>query len=96
MKTIVSDCVGNRVGEPIDSQQQVEIGITLPPIGLNPEGLAELYSFLHYLQFKHETDLEAAIDYIEEELDILECKSVRGGNGETIAWSDIKAELGLV
>ena len=46
MKTIVSDCVGNRVGDPIDSQQKVEIGLILPPIGLNPEGLAELYSFL--------------------------------------------------
>ena len=34
-----------------------------------------------------------AIDYIEEELDILECKSA--GNGETIAWSEIKREVGL-
>ena len=70
------------------------ISLMLPQIHLNPEGLAELYSFLQYLQFKHGTDLEAAIDSIEEELDILECKSA--GNGETIAWSDIKAELGLV
>ena len=50
--------------------------------------------FLQYLQFKHGTDLEAAIDYIEEELDILECKSA--GNGETIAWSDIKVALGII
>ena len=57
---------------------------TLPQVHLNAEGLAELYSFfLQYLQFKHGTDLEAAIDYIEEEVDILECKSA--GNGETIA-----------
>ena len=70
--------------------------LTLPQVHLNSEGLAELYSFLQYLQFKHGTDLDAAIDYIEEELDSLECENVRGGNGETIAWSDIKAELGLV
>ena len=75
---------------------ELTTSLTLPQVHLNPEGLAELYSFLQYLQFKHGTDLEAVIDYIEEELDILECKNVRGGNGETIAWSDIKAELGLV
>ena len=57
--------------------------LTLPQVHLNAEGLAELYSFLQYLQFKHGADLEAAIDYIEEDLDILECKSA--GNGETIA-----------
>ena len=32
MKTIASDCVENWVGEPIGSQQQVAIGITLPPV----------------------------------------------------------------
>ena len=72
------------------------IDLQLPSLNLTEDALAEIYTFLQYLKFKYKTDLEEAIDVIEEELDSLECEKVLSGTEPTVAWSDVKANLGLV
>jgi hypothetical protein len=80
----------------LETPSQPFVSVDLPPLTLTPEGLAELYSFLQYLQFRHQTDLEAAIDFVEEELDILDCATTLAANEPTIPWSQVKQDLGLV
>ena len=75
---------------------QDPIAIQLPELHLTRGALTELYSFLQYLQFKHEIDLETAIDAVEEELDILVCQDAEQSDEPTYAWSDIKREVGLI
>ena len=72
------------------------IDLQLPSLNLTEDALAEIYTFLQYLKFKYKTDLEEAIDVIEEELDSLECEKALSGTEPTVAWSDVKANLGLV
>ena len=72
------------------------IDLELPSFNLTEDALAELYTFLQYLKFKYKTDLEDAIDVVEEELDSLECEKALNGTEPTIAWSEVKANLGLV
>jgi hypothetical protein len=72
------------------------IDLQLPNFNLTEEALGELYTFLQYLKFKYKADLEAAIDVVEEELDSLECEKALDGTEPTIAWSEVKANLGLV
>jgi hypothetical protein len=48
---------------PIDSPENTPIAVQLPVLNLKTEGLAELYTFLQYLQFKYQTDLEGAIPF---------------------------------
>ena len=75
---------------------QDPIAIQLPELHLTRGALTELYSFLQYLQFKHEIDLETAIDAVEEELDILVCQDAEQSDEPTYGWSDIKRETGLI
>jgi hypothetical protein len=50
---------------PIDSSENTPpIAVQLPVLNLKTEGLAELYTFLQYLQFKYQTDLEGAIGFV--------------------------------
>jgi hypothetical protein len=81
---------------PTESSTQQMIDVQLPSFNLTEDSLAELYTFLQYLKFKYKTDLEGAIDAVEEELDSLECEKSLNGAEETIAWSKVKADLGLV
>jgi hypothetical protein len=71
------------------------IDLQLPSFNVTEDALAELYTFLQYLKFKYKTDLEAAIDVVEEELDSLECEKALDGTEPTIAWSEVKTNLGL-
>ncbi len=75
---------------------QDSIAFQLPDLHLTRGSLTELYSFLQYLQFKHEVDLETAIDSMEEELDILGCQDAEQSDEPTYAWSDVKREAGLI
>ncbi len=79
-----------------ESVRPKSIAIQLPSVNLTEEALGELYTFLQYLKFKHEADLEEAIDVVEEELDSLECKKALDITEPTIAWSEVKANLGLM
>ena len=72
------------------------IDLQLPRFNLTEDALAELYTFLQYLKFKYKTNLEEAIDVVEEELDSLECEKALNGTEPTIAWSEVKPSLGLV
>jgi hypothetical protein len=49
---------------PIDSPENTPIAVQLPVLNLKTEGLAELHTFLQYLQFKYQTDLEGAIGFV--------------------------------
>lgn len=75
---------------------QDAIKFQLPELHLTRDALTELYSFLQYLQFKHEINLETAIDSVEEELDILVCQNAEKSDEPTYAWSDVKREAGLI
>lgn len=79
--------------EPIPNQI---IDLQLPIVNLTEGALAELYTFLQYLKFKYKADLEEAIDVVEEELDSLACEKALTGIEPTVAWSDVKVNLGLV
>ncbi len=72
------------------------IDVQLPSFNVTEDALAELYTFLQYLKFKHKAELEEAIDVVEEELDSLECEKALNGTEPTIAWSEVKTNLGLV
>ena len=72
------------------------VDLQLPSFNLTEDGLAELYTFLQYLKFKYRTDLEEVIDAVEEELDSLECEKSLNSDETTIAWSEVKASLGLM
>ncbi len=45
--------------------------VTLELPSLSRHAIDELYHFLQYLQFKHQVDLEPAIEAIEDEIDVL-------------------------
>ena len=79
--------------EPVTHQM---IDLQLPSFNLTEDALAELCTFLQCLKFKYKTDLEEAIDVVEEELDSLECEKALNGTELTIAWSEVKANLKLV
>ncbi len=78
-----------------ESVRHQSIELQLPSLNVTEDALTELYTFLQYLKFKYQTDLEAAIDVVEEELDSLECEKALDGTEPTIAWSEVKANLGL-
>ncbi|MGD1896789.1 MAG: hypothetical protein ACFB16_07535, partial [Phormidesmis sp.] len=44
--------------------------VTLELPALSRSAIDELYHFLQYLQFKHQIDLEPAIEAIEDEIDV--------------------------
>ena len=75
---------------------QDSIAFQLPKLHITRDALTELYSFLQYLQFKHEINLETAIDSVEEELDILVCQDAEQSDEPTYAWSDVKRKSGLI
>ena len=84
------------VVSPTESVTHQMIDLQLLSFNLTEDALAELYTFLQYLKFKYKTDLEEAIDVVEEELDSLECEKALNGTEPTIAWSEVKANLELV
>lgn len=79
-----------------ESVRHQSIELQLPSLNLTEDALAELYTFLQYLKFKYKADLDEAIDVVEEELDSLECEKALNGTEPTIAWSEVKANLGLL
>jgi hypothetical protein len=79
-----------------ESVRHQTIDLQLPSFNVTEDALAELYTFLQYLKFKYNADLEEAIDAVEEELDSLECEKALNGTEPTIAWSEVKSNLELV
>lgn len=68
---------------------------TLELPSLSRHAIDELYHFLQYLQFKHQANLEPAIEAIEDEIDVLDVEVALQEPGETIPWEKVKEELGL-
>lgn len=66
--------------------------VSLPPLQLPRQGMDELYHFLQYLQFKYRTDLESAIESVEEEIDLIDCEEALKSH-ERIPWEQVKREL---
>ena len=69
------------------------VTLELPP--LSRHAIDELYHFLQYLQFKHQVDLERAIEAIEDEIDVFDVEVALQEPGEAITLEDFKKELGL-
>jgi len=69
--------------------------VTLELPSLSRPAIDELYHFLQYLQFKHEVDLEPAIEALEDEIDVFNVEVARQEPGESITLEDLKKELGL-
>lgn len=69
--------------------------ITLEIPSLSRHAIDELYHFLQYLQFKHQVDLEPAIEAIEDEIDVFDADVARLEPGEAIPFEELKQELGL-
>lgn len=69
--------------------------ITLEIPALSRSAIDELYHFLQYLQFKHQVDLEPAIEAIEDEIDVFDADVARMEPGEAIPLADFKQELGI-
>ncbi len=69
--------------------------ITLELPSLSRHAIDELYHFLQYLQFKHQVDLEPAIEAIEDEIDVFDADVARQETGEAMPWEEFKQELGL-
>ncbi len=69
--------------------------VTLELPSLSRHAIDELYHFLQYLQFKHQVDLEPAIEAIEDEIDVFDADVARQEPGEPIPWEEFKKELGL-
>ena len=68
---------------------------TLEMPSLSRHAIDELYHFLQYLQFKHQVDLEPAIEAIEDEIDVFDVEVALQEPGETISWEEVKKELEL-
>jgi len=69
--------------------------VTLEIPALSRSAIDELYHFLQYLQFKHQVDLEPAIETIEDEIDSFDIDVARQESGEAIPLEKFKEELGL-
>ena len=69
--------------------------VTLEIPSLSRSAIDELYHFLQYLQFKHQVDLEPAIEAIEDEIDSFDIDVARQEPGEAISLEKFKEELGL-
>lgn len=69
--------------------------ITLELPALSRHAIDELYHFLQYLQFKHQVDLEPAIEALEDEIDVFDVEIALQEPGEAIPLADFKKELGL-
>ncbi len=69
--------------------------VTLELPALSRHAIDELYHFLQYLQFKHQVDLEPAIEAIEDEIDVFDVEVALQEPGEAIPWEKVKDELGL-
>ena len=69
--------------------------VTLQLPSLSRHAIDELYHFLQYLQFKHQVDLEPAIEAIEDEIDVFDVEVALQEPGEPISLEDFKKELGI-
>lgn len=69
--------------------------VTLELPALSRHAIDELYHFLQYLQFKHQVDLEPAIEAIEDEIDVYDADVALQEPGEAITLEEFKRELGL-
>ena len=69
--------------------------VTLELPSLSRSAIDELYHFLQYLQFKHQVDLEPAIEAIEDEIDVFDIDIAQQEPGEPVPWEEVKQELGL-
>lgn len=69
------------------------LSLELP--SLSRHAIDELYHFLQYLQFKHQIDLEPAIEAIEDEIDVFDVEIALQEPGEDIPLEEFKKELGL-
>jgi len=69
--------------------------LTLEISSLSRHAIDELYHFLQYLQFKHQVDLEPAIEAIEDEIDVFDVEVAIQEPGEAISLADFKKELGI-
>ena len=67
---------------------------TLELPSLSRHAIDELYHFLQYLQFKHQIDLEPAIEALEDEMDVYDVEVALQEPGETITLEEFKTELG--
>ncbi|MEM8504274.1 MAG: hypothetical protein AAF716_14110 [Cyanobacteria bacterium P01_D01_bin.1] len=68
--------------------------VTLELPSLSRHAIDELYHFLQYLQFKHQIDLEPAIETLEDEIDVFDVEVALQEPGEAITLEDFKKELG--
>ena len=69
--------------------------VTLELPSLSRHAIDELYHFLQYLQFKHQIDLEPAIETLEDEIDVYDVEVTLTEPGEPIPWEQVKQESGL-
>ena len=69
--------------------------VTLELPSLSRHAIDELYHFLQYLQFKHQIDLEPAIETLEDEIDVYDVEVALQEPGEPISLEDFKKELGI-
>lgn len=69
--------------------------VTLELPSLSRHAIDELYHFLQYLQFKHQVDLEPAIEAIEDEIDVFDADTALQEPGEDVPWEKLKEELEL-
>ncbi|PZO57467.1 MAG: hypothetical protein DCF15_06945 [Phormidesmis priestleyi] len=69
--------------------------ISLEIPSLSRSALDDLYHFLQYLQFKHQVDLEPAIEAIEDEIDVFDAEIALLEPGEAMPLADFKRELGI-
>ena len=67
---------------------------TLEMPSLSRHAIDELYHFLQYLQFKHQIDLEPAIEALEDEIDVFDVEVALQEPGEYITLEEFKKELG--
>jgi len=80
--------------QPASTQPKID-PVTLELPSLSRHAIDELYHFLQYLQFKHQIDLEPAIEAIEDEIDVFDADVARQEPGEAISLEEFKEELGL-
>lgn len=69
--------------------------VTLELPALSRHAIDELYHFLQYLQFKHQIDLEPAIEALEDEIDVFDVKVALQQSEASISWEQVKQESGL-
>ncbi len=67
--------------------------LEVPP--LSRDAIEELYNFLQYLQFRHEIDLNTALEAIEDEIDPYDAEIALQEPGDAVPWETLKQELGL-